>query len=103
MTQKVKSWKGPSRVFPASLTFFFSNLIFIYFWLCWVFIAVRALLLWQVEDPLRFWGTGFSFRWLLGTEHGLQSTGSEIVVRGLNYSVACGIFPDQASNPFLLY
>ena len=37
----------------------------------------------------------------LGTKHGLQSTGSVVVVHGLNCSVVCGIFPDQASNLFL--
>ena len=34
----------------------------------------------------------------LVAEHGLQSTGSIVVVGGLSRSVACGIFPDQTSN-----
>ena len=29
-------------------------------------------------------------------EHGLQGVGSEVVVRGLSCSAACGIFPHQA-------
>ena len=33
----------------------------------------------------------------------LQSIGSIIVAHGLNCSVACGIFPDQESNPCLLH
>ena len=37
MTQKVKSWKGPSRVFPASLTFFFFKSYF------YLFLAVLGL------------------------------------------------------------
>ena len=37
----------------------------------------------------------------LSVEHGLQSTGSIVVVRGLGYSAACGIFPDQELNPSL--
>ena len=34
---------------------------------------------------------------------GLWSTGSTVVPHGLSYSTACGIFPDQGSNPCLLY
>ena len=30
---------------------------------------------------------------------GLQSTGSIVVVHGLSYPMACGIFLDQISNP----
>ena len=33
---------------------------------------------------------------------GLQSTGSTVVVHGLSYSTACGIFLDQISNPMSL-
>ena len=57
---------------------FFFNLfiLFIYFWLCWVFVAGRGLSLVAVSggySPLRC--TGFSLRWLLL----LQSTGSRHV------------------------
>ena len=34
---------------------------------------------------------------------GLWSTGSIVVVRWLSCSTACGIFPDQGSNPCLLH
>ena len=34
----------------------------------------------------------------LGAEHGLQSTGSVVVVHGLSCSKTRGIFPDQGSN-----
>ena len=34
---------------------------------------------------------------------GLQSTGSAAVAHGLPCSVACGIFPDQGSNPHPLH
>ena len=34
---------------------------------------------------------------------GLQREGSVVVARGLTCSVACGIFPDQGSNPCLLH
>ena len=45
--------------------FLFFNFNFIYFWLCWVFVAVQVFLLWRVEDILQFWCAGFSFRWPL--------------------------------------
>ena len=35
--------------------------------------------------------------------HGLQSTGSLVVAHGFSCSMACGIFPDQGSNPRPLY
>ena len=35
--------------------------------------------------------------------HGLQSTASVVVVHGPSCPVACGIFPDQGSNPCLLH
>ena len=34
---------------------------------------------------------------------GLQRAGSVVVAPGLTCSVACGIFPDQGSNPCLLH
>ena len=85
-------------------------------WLCWVFLAVGAFL------ELRC--TGFSLRWLLWLQStgsralgcqqlwrvgsvlvapGLQGTGSVVVAHGLGSSVACGIFPEQGSNPHLLH
>ena len=39
----------------------------------------------------------------LVADHGLQSTGSALVVHRLSCSKACGIFLDQGSNPWLLY
>ena len=33
----------------------------------------------------------------------LQRTGSVVVVQALSCSAACGIFPDQGSNPYLLH
>ena len=34
----------------------------------------------------------------LVAEHGLEGTGTAVVARGLSFSKACGIFPDQGSN-----
>ena len=53
--------------------FFFLRFNFIYFWLHWVFIAVRRLSIVAVNGGYSLlWCTGFSLRWLLL----LQSTGS---------------------------
>ena len=52
---------------------FFKNYLFIYFWLCWVFVALCGLSLAAVSggySSLRC--AGFSLQWLLL----LQSTGS---------------------------
>ena len=38
-----------------------------------------------------------------GAVPGLRSTGSKVVDQGLSFSEACGIFPDQGSNPCLLH
>ena len=76
--------------------------LFIYFWLCWEFVSVRGLSpvaaskghsssrcadlsLWR---PLLLWGTGS------------RRTGSVVVAHGPSCSAACGIFPDQGSNPW---
>ena len=39
----------------------------------------------------------------LVAEHGLEGTGTAVVARGLSFSKACGIFPDQGSNLRLLH
>ena len=40
---------------------------------------------------------------LVVVAHRLQSTSSVVVAHGFSCSVACGIFPDQGSNPFPLH
>ena len=93
--------------------FCFFLIYLFYFWLHWVFVAARGLSLVVVSggySSLRC--AGFSLQWLLllqSTEswctgsvvvaHRLQSTGSVVVVHRLSCSAACGIFPDQGSNP----
>ena len=100
-------------------------------WLCQVFIAawvfspsccysalLTAVAFLLVEHGLQsarasvavahgFIGCGSQVHWLrfpgsLVAVPGLQSTGSIVVAYGLSYSMACGIFPDQGSNPCLL-
>ena len=84
--------------------FNFFNL-FIYFWLCWVFVSVRGL------SPVAASGghsssqcTGLSLsRPLLLRSTGSRCAGSVVVAHGPSCSAACGIFPDQGSNPCLLH
>ena len=99
--------------------------LFIYLWLHWVFIAAHGLSLVAVSGGYSLlWCTGFSLRWLLllrsmGSRRtgfsscgarasvvvtrGLWSTGSVVAAHGISCSVACGIFPDQSSNPCPLH
>ena len=100
------------------------NFVYYYFWLCWVFDGVRGISLVVVSGGYTtLWCAGFSLQWLLVAEHGfqarrlqqlwhagsvvvargLQSTCSVVVVQGLSCSAACGIFPDQGSNPCPLH
>ena len=85
--------------------FIFILLYFIFFWLCWVFVSVRGLSLvaasgghsssrcagLSLSRPLLLWGTGS------------RRAGSVVVTHGPNCSTACGIFPDQGSNPCPLH
>ena len=79
--------------------------LFIYLWLCWVFISVRGLSLvvasgghsssrcagLSLSRPLLLWSTGS------------RCAGSVIVAHGPSRSAACGIFPAQGSNPCPLH
>ena len=74
--------------------------LFIYLWLCWVFVSVRGL------SPVVASGghsssrcTGLSLsRPLLLRSTGSRRAGSVIAAHGPSCSAACGIFPDQGSN-----
>ena len=78
---------------------------FIYLWLCWVFVSVREL------SPVAASGghsssrcTGLSLlRPLMLRSTGSRRAGSVIVAHGPSFSAACGIFPDQGSNPCPLH
>ena len=79
--------------------------LFIYLWLCWVFVSVRGLSLvaasgghsssWcaglSLSQPLLLWSTGS------------RRAGSAIVAHGTSRSAACGVFPEQGSNPCPLH
>ena len=85
------------------VTFFF--FIFFYFCLCWVFVYVRGPSLVAASGghssspcaglspsrPLPLWSTGS------------RRAGSAVVAHGPSCSTACGILPDQGSNPCPLH
>ena len=80
--------------------FFFNLILFIYFWLCWVFVSVRGLSpVVASGDHSSLWCAGLSSsRPLLLRSTGSRRAGSAIVAHGPSCSAACGIFPDQGSN-----
>ena len=79
--------------------------LFIYFWLCWVFVSVRGLSLVAASgghSSSRC--AGLSLLWpLLLWSTGSRRAGSVVVAHGPSCSAACGIFPDQGSNPCPLH
>ena len=78
---------------------------FIYLWLCWVFVSVRGLSLVEASgghSSSRCAGLSLS-RPLLLRNTGSRRAGSVVVAHRSSCSVACGIFPDQGSNPCPLH
>ena len=79
--------------------------LFIYLWLCWVFVSVQGLSLvvasgghsssqcvgLSLSRPLLLWSTGS------------RCAGSVVVAHGPSCYAACGIFPDQGLNPCPLH
>ena len=93
------------------ILFFFFNFfkkiicLFIYLWLCWVFVSVRGLSPVTASgghSSLRCAGLSLS-RPLLLRSTGSRRAGSVVVAHGPSCSVACGILPDQGSNPCPLH
>ena len=90
------------------ITFFFFFNLFIYlyiFWLCWVFVSVRGLSLVAASgghSSSRCAGLSLS-RPLPLRSTGSRRAGSAVVAHGPSRSAACGIFPDQGSNPCPLH
>ena len=89
----------------SQMTLFFFLILFIYLWLCWVFISVRGLspvVASGGHSSLRCAGLSPS-RPLLLRSTGSRRAGSAIMTHGPSRSAACGIFPDQGSNPCPLH
>ena len=78
---------------------------FFYFWLCWVFVSVRGLSLVAASgghSSSQCAGLSLS-RLLLLQSTGSRRAGSVVVGHGPSCSAACGLFPDQGSNPCPLH
>ena len=93
----------------------FLTCLFIYFWFCWVFVAMHGA--YSLSAVCRLLIAVVSLltepeHWLLGAwasvvaahgfsawGSGLQRMGSIVVPHGLSCSEACGIFPDQGFEP----
>ena len=88
------------------LLFLFLKIYLLIDWLlCWVFISVLGLSLVAASgghSSSRCAGLSLS-RPLLLRSTGSRRTGSVVVAHGPSCSVACGIFPDQGSNPCPLH
>ena len=85
--------------------FLYFYYLFIYFWLCWVFISVQGLspvVASGGHSSLRCAGLSLSQPLLLRST-GSRCAGSVVVAHGPSCSAACGIFPDQGSNPCPLH
>ena len=83
---------------------FLKNLL-IYFWLRWVFVSVRGLSLVAASgghSSSRCAGLSLS-RPLLLRSTGSRRADSAVVAHGSSCSAACGILPDQGSNPCPLH
>ena len=84
---------------------FYLFIYLFYLWLCWVFVSVWGLYLVVASgghSSLRCAGLSLS-RPLLLWSTGSKRAGSVIVAHGPSCSAACGIFPDQGSNPCPLH
>ena len=83
----------------------FIYLFIIYFCLCWVFVSVWGLSpVAASRGHSSSWCRGLSLSWPLPLwSTGSRCTDSVVVAHGLSCSVACGIFPDQGSNPCPLH
>ena len=86
--------------------FFFNFYLFIYLFLAvWVFVSVRGLSLVAASgghSSSRYAGLSLS-RSLLLRSTGSRCAGSVVVAHGPSRPAACGIFPDQGSNPCPLH
>ena len=87
------------------LLFLFVLFCFVYLWLRWVFVSVQGLSLVAASgghSSSRCAGLSLS-RPLLLRSTGSRRAGSVVVAHGPSSSAACGIFPDQGSNPCPLH
>ena len=81
--------------------FLFLFIYLFYLWLCWVFVSVRGLsLVAASRGHSSLQCMGLSLLWpLLLWSTGSRRASSVVVAHGSSCSTACGILPDQGSNP----
>ena len=99
MSKVTRSWLFFLKFFYLLFIYYF------YFWLCWVFVSVRGL------SPVAASGGHSSSRCavlsppqpLLLRSRVSRRSGSAVVAHGPSCSAACGILPDQGSNPCPLH
>ena len=107
-SSKSLSVTAPCFVLFFKVFSFFNDYLFIYLfylWLCWVFVSGRGLPLAAASgghSSSRCAGLSPS-RPLLLRSTGSRRAGSAVVAHGPSCSAACGIFPDQGSNPRSLH
>ena len=99
----IKVWHASSTLFFFLKEFLYFYYLFIYFYfqLCWIFVSVQGLSLVAASgghSSLRCAGLSL-LRPLLLRSTGSRRAGSVVVAHGPSCSAACGIFPDQGSNP----
>ena len=92
----LQSWRWNSAFYLFFIIILIANfppysLLFIYFWLHWVIIALPGLSLEAVCGLLTEVAS-------LVVEHRLWSLDSVVVMHWISCPAACGIFPDQESN-----
>ena len=88
---------------PATAPFSFFK-IYLFMAVLGLRFCVRAFSSWGGRGLLLSWCAGLSLsRPLLLWSTGSRRAGSVVVAHGPSCSAACGIFPDQGSNPFLLH
>ena len=105
LTSCICNKEEPVGILSAVLHFFFLIYLFIYLWLCRVFISVRGFSLVAASgghSSSRCAGLSLSQPLLLRNTS-CRRAGSVIVAHGPSCSAACGIFPDQGSNPCPLH
>ena len=116
MNKEHKTWFNnfKYKLIYAFILYFFNT--FIYFWLCWVFIAAQVFSsgsAWAYCSYFSCWGTraleqvGFDSLSMRAQQLLLPGsrvrTGSLAMVHGLSCTALCGSFQDQRLNPWLLH
>ena len=104
-THRVKHFKNLISFFLNFGFVYLCMYVFIYLWLCWVFISVRGLSLVAASgghSSSRCTGLSLLQPLLLRSTSSRRA-GSVIVAHRPSCSAACGILPDQGSNPCPLH